>query len=537
VARLLWRHGRGDLVKRAGLEEALASDDGEGEAARAEARELARDLEKMGPTFIKLGQLLSTRADLLPLPYLEPLTRLQDHVAPVPFDEIVLTIETELAAPLPSVFARFDAKPLASASLGQVHRAELLGGGLVAVKVQRPDIRAQVTEDLAALRDVAGFIDAHTEWGKKHGAVAVLEEFRRSLVDELDYRLEARNLATLAENLANFERILVPAPVPELTTSRVLTMDYVRGRKISPVALLGRREIDGHELAEELFSAYLQQILVDGFFHADPHPGNVFLTEDGRIALLDLGMVARVAPRMQERLLQLLLALGEGRGDDAAGLALRIGVQRDDLDEPAFRRRVADLVMRNAGSSLAGVQIGRIVLEATQISGDCGVNAPRELTMLGKALLNLDQVGRVLAPDFDSNAAVRRHAAELMRRRMTKTLSPGNFFSGLLEMKDFATRLPRRVNRILDNVAENNLELKVDAIDEERLIAGIHKVANRITVGLILAALIVAAAMLARVPARPEVLGYPAIAILLFLVAAGGGLALVVSIMINDRRR
>ena len=534
VAVLLMKYGRSDLVKAAGLDPTL---DDEGPAATATdpaASELANDLERMGPTFIKLGQLLSTRPDILPLPYLHALTRLQDRVEPFSFAEVEGIVISELGVRLSKAFSEFEVKPVAAASLGQVHRAAMRDGRPVAVKVQRPDIRERVMEDLDALEEIAEFLDHHTEMGRRYGFVQILDEFRRSLLRELDYRQEAQNLTLLRRNLAEFSAIVVPAPIEDYTTSRVLTMEYVSGTKIttlSPVALL---ELNGAALAEQLFRAYLKQILVDGFFHADPHPGNVLVTDAGQIALLDLGMVGRIAPGLQEPLLQLLLAISEGHSDDAVGFALKVGEVSPDFDEPEFSRRVADLVGRHQDAELRKMQVGKAVLEIGRISGDVGLRLPSELTMLGKTLLNLDQIAEALDPTFNPNASIRRNAAEIMRGRLLKSASPGNMFGGILELKEFMERLPGRVNKILEAVANNQLEVKVDAIDEARLMAGFQKVANRITLGLVLAALIVGAAMLMRVETSFRILGYPGLAIIFFLLAAGGGIALMLSILLKD---
>jgi ubiquinone biosynthesis protein len=536
VARLLWRHGRKDLVRSAGLEAALSGDALPSEAEDADAQALARDLERMGPTFIKLGQVLSTRSELLPTAYLTALARLQDRVEPVPGDEAVAIVERELGMPLAASFREFDRDAFAGASLGQVHYAVLPDGRSVAVKVQRPGIRARIAQDLAALEDIAGLLDDHTETGRRLGCRGLLAEFRRSLVRELDYEQEARNLVTLAKNLEGFRRIVVPLPVDGYTTARVLTMDYVDGRRLSRPAVLSRRDVDGSQLADELLRAYLKQVLVDGFFHADPHPGNLFLTEDGRIALLDLGMVSCITPAMQEKLLRWLVALGEGRGEEAANIALQIGKPRPDMDRAAFRRRVSEMVMLSGGANLHTVQMGRIVLDAARIADECGLAGPRELTMLGKALLNLDGIGRVLDPEFDPNASMRRNAALILQRQVAQRLAPDSVMSSLLGLSRFASHLPARVNRILDTVANNELEVKVDAIDERRLIGGLQKIANRITLGLLLAALVVAAALLMRVPTTFRLLGYPGIAIVLFVAAAAGGIALVVSIVLHDRQ-
>jgi len=534
VAVLLMKYGRSDLVKAAGLDPILDEESPAATATDPAASELANDLERMGPTFIKLGQLLSTRPDILPLPYLQALTRLQDRVEPFSFAEVEGIVASELGVRLSKAFSEFDAKPLAAASLGQVHRAAMRDGRSVAVKVQRPDIRERVMEDLDALEEIAEFLDAHTEMGRRYGFVQILDEFRRSLLRELDYRQEAQNLTLLRRNLSEFSAIVVPAAIEDYTTSRVLTMEYVSGTKIttlSPVAML---EVKGAELAEQLFRAYLKQILVDGFFHADPHPGNVLVTDAGQIALLDLGMVGRIAPRLQEPLLQLLLAISEGHSDDVVRFALKVGEVRPDFDEPEFSRRVADLVGRHQDAELRNMQVGKAVLEIGRISGDVGLRLPSELTMLGKTLLNLDQIAEALDPTFNPNASIRKNAAEIMRGRLLKSASPGNMFGGILELKEFMERLPGRVNKILDTVANNQLEVKVDAIDEARLMAGFQKVANRITLGLVLAALIIGAAMLMRVETSFRILGYPGLAIIFFLVAAGGGIALMLSILLKD---
>jgi predicted unusual protein kinase regulating ubiquinone biosynthesis (AarF/ABC1/UbiB family) len=312
-------------------------------------------------------------------------------------------------------------------------------------------------------------------------------------------------------------------------------MEYIPGIKITEMSPIARMEFDGGALAEELFRAYLEQILVHGFFHADPHPGNVFLTDDYRIALLDLGMVGRIMPRLQEDLLQLLLAISEGRGEEAAQIAIKIGEKKDDFDAHEFMRRISEIVAAQQTATVAQMQVGRIVLEVTQAAAENGIRVPPELTMLGKTLLNLDQVGRALEPQFDPNASIRRNGAEILQRRLVKSLSPGNLFSGILEIKDLLQRLPARVNKFLDALANNELKVSVDAIDEKKLMIGFQKVANRITVGLIVASLIIGAALIMRVPTSFRIWGYPGLAILFFMVAATAGVVLLINILFYDR--
>ena len=534
VARLLFKYGRGDLVTRAGLDEALT---GESLTPEADAKpeELAADLERLGPAFIKLGQVLSTRADLLPAAYLDALGRLQDRVEPFSFAEVERVVQDDLGVRLSKGFARFDVEPIAAASLGQVHRAELRDGRRVAVKVQRPNIREGLAVDLATMEDIAGFLDQHTSAGQQFDFVEMVAEFRRTLAQELDYQREASNLLRIAGNLASFQRIVVPAPIQDYTSSRVLTMELVEGQKITSITPLLRQDFDASGLARELFRAYLHQIIVDGFFHADPHPGNVLLTSDHRIALIDLGMVSRLSPGRQDQLLKLLLAVSEANGDRAATLAVEIGVARTGMDQSALRKDIQELVSSYSDVPLADLHVGRVMMEMSRTAGRHGIRLPSELMMLGKTLLNLDEVGRTLAPDFDVNAALREEGPALMRRRMQHGMSAGNVFSAALETKEFIEQLPGRVNKFLDAATNNQLKVNIELIDEGSIINGLQKVANRITLGLLLASLIVGAAMLMRVETSFRLFGYPGFAMVFFLAAAAGAIWLAFNILSSDR--
>jgi ubiquinone biosynthesis protein len=532
IARLLIQHGHSDIVKAVDLDvpESEVAD----QAVKGDPERLARDLEAMGPTFIKLGQLLSTRTDLLPGPYLDALARLQDKVEPFSFAEVEEIVSTELSVRISKAFADFDSTPIAAASLGQVHRAQLRDGRHVAVKVQRPGIRQVILEDLEAFSQLATLIDKHTEVGRRFAFHDMLDEFRKTLLRELDYRREALNLVTLANNLRNYQRLVIPRPVDDYTTSRVLTMDYVRGTKITDLSPLARIELDNQALAEDLCKAYLDQILVDGFFHADPHPGNLLITEDGRLALLDLGMVARIDPAMQEQLLKLLLAVTEGQGQEAAQITLQIGTPLQERDEAHYRREVADLVGSYQSVSGQQLQVGRAVIMLARLAAENGIRPAPELTMMGRALLQLDESARALDSDYDPNQTMRRYSDSIMRRHMLKKLSPANVFASVLEMQDFVQHLPGRLNGVLDNLAANKVELKVDAFDETRLMDNLQKIANRIALGLVLAALIVGAALMMQVRTSFRIWGYPGLAMLLFLMAVACGFILVFSVLFND---
>jgi predicted unusual protein kinase regulating ubiquinone biosynthesis (AarF/ABC1/UbiB family) len=547
IASLLWKFGRSDLAQQMSGEDGFGVDEqppanGESQtdsatptaAAPASPEQLADDLEAMGPTYVKLGQVLAGRPDLLPDAYLKALARLQDKVKPFSYVEVEEIVMTELGVRISKAFSRFDIEPLAAASLGQVHRAALRDGRAVAVKVQRPNIRRQIAEDFEVLEQIAVFLDAHTAIGRRHRFHVVLQEFRLTIQQELNYEREAHNLVALGKNLEEFKLIQVPQPVPDYCTRSVLTMEEVQGQKITTLGPLARLELKGAPLAEELFKAYLKQVLVDGLFHADPHPGNVFVTDDGRIALIDLGMVGHTAPGMQENLLKILLAISEGNGEAAGEIAILMSEKLEEFTAPEFRRRITQLVALQRDQGLEELNVGRSLLEVSSIAQENGLIVPSELVLLGKTMLQLDEVGRILDPDFDTNASIRRNVAALMVRRMRKDFTQGNIYSSVLEIKDFTAGLPSRLNRIMDAVANSELEVKVKATDAKMVMDGMAKIANRITMGIVLAGLIVGASLLARVASSFQLFGYPGLAILCFTAAAAGSFWLVISIFVSD---
>ncbi|HEX3003119.1 MAG TPA: AarF/UbiB family protein, partial [Angustibacter sp.] len=526
IAMLLLRHGRGDLVSSSGLDDVLSPDElPPGDVAAAES--LAGELEAMGPTFIKLGQLLSSRVDLLPQAYTEALARLQDDVEPFGFEEVEQIVSSELGVRLSRAFSRFEHVPVAAASLGQVHRAAMRDGREVVVKVQRPGIRQQVLDDMEVLGEIAGFVEAHSEAGRRYAVADLLEQFRKSLVDELDYQREARNLVLLRDLLSETPQIVVPAPIEDYTTSRVLTMEYVPGKKVTDIGPLGRLDLDGAELADALIGAFTQQVLVAGVFHADPHPGNVLLTPDGRLALIDLGMVGHIPVPMRDQLIKLIMALLSGRPDDVSRVARTLGTELSGFDELAFERSVTDVVLRATETSIADLDTGAVMLDLARQSARTGLQLAPELSMLGKAMLNLDQVARTLDPTFSPQEALQRHTAEAMRAGMS--MSPASVMAGLMEAKEFVEALPGRVNRAMDAVASGRFELRVKVFDETEFLRGLHKLANVIAAGLVLAALMIGAALLAR-PGADGPTVESRIALVVFVLSAVGALVLLVRI-------
>ena len=496
--------------------------------------ELVEDLKEMGPTYIKLGQLLSTRPDLLPDEYLKALSHLQDNVSPVPFEEVKSIIEKELGTKISKAFNSFDEKPLASASIGQVHRAELHSGKPVAVKVQRPGIAKQFIDDLDTLDELTALAVRHLEAAKTYAIDEVFAELRRILLNELDYKKEAQNLKTLKKNLEQYENLIIPAPIDDYSSSRVLTMEFVNGKKITSLSPLRQMENDYSELVEELVEAYLQQIINDGFAHADPHPGNIKFTDNNQIALIDLGMVARFTPQLQENLIELLLAISQSNGEKTAHSLLKMSELSEESQKKEFSKTVSAVIMESENSVAKDLQTGKILIQLNRLALATHIKLPVEINILGKILLNLDQIVAMLDPEFDLRAAIQRNVHEIMRKKMLSELKPENFFSTLIEAKHLLENMPGRMNRISENLANNEFKIKIDAIDEKRVTDGFQKVANRITLGLIIAAMIIGASMLMQVPSDFTIFGYPGLAMLFFLLAAAGAIVLSYVIIFRD---
>jgi len=535
IATLLIRYGNSDLARRMkgefpDLEAAESSE------SAAMPEEFARDLEKLGPTYIKLGQLMSTQTAMIPDAYILALEELQDRVESFPFEEVEKAIFEELGARPRKIFQSIDPEPLAAASLSQVHRAITHDGAEVVVKVQRPGMRRIVLGDLEMLDELAGFLERNSSKGRHFRLREQLVELRAALLRELDYRQEARNMALMAINLAGFGTIRIPKALESYSSEKILTMEYVAGRKITTLSPLARLEVDGEALAGELYRAFIKQILVDGMVHVDPHPGNVYLTEDNRLALLDFGMVGHIPPQMQTQLTKLLVSISDGRGEDAAELALRMGRRGDAFDPVKWRDLTAGMVAEFRSLKVADIAVGRLFLSIAAISESAGVSPPAQFIMLGKTLLKLDRVAKSLSPSFNPNETVRRCSAELLQSRIQGGLSLGKLYNTALETNEFVQQLPGKLNALMEMAVNNELKVKVETHDEDRLIGGLQKIANRITMGLVLAALIIGAALLMRVDTPFKLAGYPGLAVLLFLGACIGGVAQIASIVGGDRK-
>ncbi|HKB81476.1 MAG TPA: AarF/UbiB family protein, partial [Thermoanaerobaculia bacterium] len=419
--------------------------------ARAEA--FATALKKMGPTYVKFGQVLSTRPDVVPSAYIHALESLQDDIDPFPYAEVEKIVEEELGARISKPFLTFESTPMAAASLGQAHRAVLRDGRDVVVKVQRPHVRELVHRDLEAFAAIAETLQEHSSLARKMNLIGAVGQARITLGSELDYLREAQNAETLRRNLAEFHQIYVPAVVHDFTTTRVLTTELVRGQKISKITPLQLIEHDYAELAGVTIEAYLKQICVDGFWHSDPHPGNIFVRDfEGRsqIVLLDFGMIGRLSREFQDEIIKLLLAISSNRGFEAAEACIRLGEPQDSFDAVKFSHEIATIVTNFHDIEAQQINAGRLLFHLVAVAGNNDLKVSSEMTMLAKTLLQLDGITRRLDPDFDAQIVIRRYAERLIADKLQQKFSPRNFYPALLDLNQLALDLPHRAREIVD---------------------------------------------------------------------------------------
>jgi ubiquinone biosynthesis protein len=574
---LFTSYGLADFARRQGLYGLLGeAGTPEGNGASPElARRFRERLVELGPAYVKLGQVLSTRPDLLPPAYIAELEHLQDDVPPIPFADVEQLVEEEIGGRIGKLFASFDHEPLGSASLGQVHAATLRDDRPVVVKVQRPDIRVQLADDLEFFGELARFLAEHTAAGERVDMVGVVQQLERALSDELDYRIEARNAATFRRALARYPRILVPRVVEAYSTERVLTTERIRGVKIGAVSPLARLDHDFEPVADELTRAYLEQIVIEGHFHADPHPGNVFVVlpshenpptpaeardadrraeprapptplariesqarasaapstapDDVKLALIDFGMTARLPSALREHIVRLLLDVSDNRGDDAAGTLVEIGETLPGFDRAAFVRETAALVARNYDLAVGDVQMGSVLYELINIAFQRGLRLPAELTLLAKAMFNLDAVTRALDATYNPIATIREFGNEIAADRARRAMNPRRLYQLASESGTLLSALPHRLDRITQKLAEDDFATRVDVPQVTLLTEALQKVANRVFSGVVLAGILIASAML--MPYR-RALGTSG-----FVLAGVLGLWMILSILWSDRRR
>jgi predicted unusual protein kinase regulating ubiquinone biosynthesis (AarF/ABC1/UbiB family) len=484
------------VASHAGIRRVLAEIGvrGEREATREGARAFREALEELGTTYIKLGQLLSSRPDLLPDVYIEELGHLVDEVPAVDFAEIEQVIAEEVGL---DVFARIDPEPLATASIAQTHRALLQSGRDVVVKVRRPGIVEQVELDLALLRSTAKLLQGHSTAAQLLQVEALADELEVHLREELDFVEEAHNAELIAELVADYEDVVVPQVIRPYVTERVLVMERIEGRKVELDHGLAPQKAE--ELAAQFFRAYVHQVTVAGVYHADPHRGNVFITDDGRIALLDFGLLGRLDDDTRRGLALLLLAIAQNRADDVADLILSLSLTTVKSDQPGFVHEVRRKLPRFHWRPLSGIRAGEALADLQRIALRYQIQLPTSFALVGKTLAQADEVARTLFPALNPIALLEDDSFEVMLGEAERRLEPNRLFANLYTQLDPLTRMPRRIGHLVTELEHGTLKMGFVPTGLEDLERVMRSVANRIGASLIVAALLISSSLTAQV--------------------------------------
>ncbi|MDX6481609.1 MAG: ubiquinone biosynthesis protein [Gaiellaceae bacterium] len=486
----------GRVARRSGVRRVLAEVglSGSREATREGARAFREGIEELGTTFIKLGQLLSSRPDLLPDVYIEELTRLVDSVPPVPFAEIEAIIHEDLGA---DAFISIDPEPLATASIAQTHRGLLATGHDVVVKVRRPGVLEQVDLDLALLRSTVRFAAAHSEAAQRIQLEELADELEVHLHAELDFVEEAHNAELIRGLVEKFEGLVVPRVIRPYVSERVLVLERIQGSKVE--AAHGLDPERAAELAREFFRAYIHQVVVEGVYHADPHRGNVFVTDDGRLALLDFGLLGRLDEDSRARLALLLLALAQNRADDVADLVISLSTTTMHSDQAGFVQDVRRTLPRFHHRPLASIQAGYALANLQRAAIQRDVRLPTSFALVGKTLSQADSIARLLDPDLDPVALIEEESLEVMAREIEHRLEPNRFAALALTQLAPVLQLPRRISHVVTELEKGTLRIGIVPTNLEELEHNFRSIANRIGAAVIVGSLLLSSSLLVRV--------------------------------------
>lgn len=471
------RHGFEDLVHRMKLERLLRprADKARGDRNMPAHVRLRTAFEELGPTFVKLGQLLATRPDLIPEHFIEEFEKLQDNVASVPFAEIQKFVETELKAPLTEVFAEFDREPMAAASIGQVHGARLKSGEKVAVKVQRPGIEPLIQNDVSILRGIAALLESYVPEAKPLNPVGLVEEFFRTILFELDFLVESNNIRRIQKNLAHLPKIRVPKVHLALSTSRVLVLERFEGIRFSDRKAIVEAGINPMDIVAVGSDAFFHMVMQDGLFHADLHAGNLFVLADGSIGLIDFGIVGRLSRRSQDAIISMFTALVDEDYETVASEYLDLCQSTGSTDVGALQKDLMDLISPYVGMRLGQVNVGRLLLRSTAIAARHNLQVPRELMLLFKALVTIEALGKRLEPEFDILQQGTKQARQVLALRYSKERIIRDLLVVGRDLQVLAERIPRLGKRFLRQWAQNGFTFETCNADVARVARSVRQ--------------------------------------------------------------
>jgi ubiquinone biosynthesis protein len=518
IGLVLARHGFGEVVQRLGIGRASKVDEGaelgteipEGEAAQGEKERatispyvrLRLVLEDLGPSFIKLGQIVSTRGDILPAPLVVELKKLQDSVPPVPFEGIKQQVETSLGKPLSEVFLSFQEKPLATASIGQVHLATIEGPNgpeEVVVKVQRPGIAPTIARDLDILHILAAALERAIPETRIYSPVGLVKQFDQSITSELNFLIEADNGERFAQNFAGNDLVRFPRVYREATTRQVLTLEFFKGRKIDKAVADG---FDGPLIAKRATGVVIKMIFEDGFFHADPHPGNIFILgtpESPIIGLIDVGMVGRLSPELRERTIDLMIAAVRNDPYAVADALYEIGRPTQKVDMREYRGYVATLAEKYLGKPIAQIEVSALIGDLVHGALKYGIEIPTDFMLVGKALMTIEGIGKQLDPNLDIMGEAAPHFAALLKRRYSPQRLGNDLWRTVEQISRAGAGMPVQLREVLDDLRLGRTSVHVALEDLPQLA---DRLGRRLFSGVVVAALILSGALMLMRPGR-----------------------------------
>ena len=538
IANVLSRHGFGYLFDQAGLRDLLhrksMAEGLERQGKLTTPQRLFMAINELGPTFIKMGQIISTRPDLVPWPYLEQLEKLQDMVPPFPYGQVEEIFIQEQNKPLEQVFTEFDPVPIASASMAQVHRAHLLTGESVVIKVQRPGIQRTIEMDLEILFDLARLLESRTVWGKHYGLVDIVEEFAQSLRAELDFTSEGRNADRFYNLFTGDSTVIIPKVYWEYSTRQLLVMEYIEGIKMSATEQLQEAGCNLQLVGRNFVNAILKQIYIFGFFHSDPHPGNLAVLPVEQVVFMDFGQVGRIDELTRAKALNLVLAMVRYDVDAVMRGLLDIGVVRRKVNRSALRRDLNRLQQKYYGLPMSQIDVGTALHELVDISYRYEIKIPAEFALAIKCLVTSEGVLQQLDPQISLLELAEPFARKIVRQRMAPKEIQRTLFRSALELWDVAHRVPKQLENVLGLVEEGELKVQLEHQNLHRFSMRLNMIANRLTLSILIGSLIVGSSLIVN-RAPGSFLSRLPIAEIGYMVAAAMGFWLVVSIVRSGR--
>jgi ubiquinone biosynthesis protein len=499
------------------------------------AQRIRLAMEELGPTFVKLGQILSMRPFLIPLELVEELAKLQDEVAPFPFEVVKKIIERELKAPLETNFYYFDPNPIASASLAQVHKAVTQNGDKVVIKVQRPDIKKTIDSDMNILKDLANLFDRYIPESRQYDPKGMIEELSKTFRREIDFKNEGRNIDIFAENFKEDKTVFVPKVFWDLSTNLVLTMEFIDGVKISNLQEIERRGWDRKIIARNAGKAVFKQIFIDGFFHADPHPGNIFVLENNVIAPVDFGMMGKLSETAMDEMSDLLIAVVTWDAKAVVKVYDKAGILGEGINLKALEADFNDFMYRYHKIPLSRLDMKTIINDLFYIVHRYEIQVQSELMLLGRALSTYEEVARMLDPDFNFINEAIPFVKKLAKRKYKPKVILRDFLRGVHDLRDFLVGFPFELRRITQKIGRGELSFTLQHKGLEKLILELDRASNRISFALVVAAIIVGSSLIMRMNVGPYLFGYPVLGIVGYVMAGFLGVWLVIAILRSGR--